>query len=87
MAYRAFDVKVVRVDAQSHRLVIQRNKVEKNETKHLKTIFKVDPYAVITDKDSCFLALSDIKVNDRLILDFIKTEDEKLFVKGISVLS
>jgi len=86
MAYRAIDVKVVKVDADRQRLVIKRKKARAGKVRCLKTVFIVDPNVLITDKDNHTILLSGVKVSSKVIVDFMKTKDKKLLVKGITVL-
>lgn len=87
MAYRALGVKVVKVNVETNALAIKRTKRRANKTKYLKTVFEVDPHAIITGKGDRSLTLRDIKVGKRITVDFIKTKEKQLLAKGISVLS
>jgi len=87
MAHRALEVKVAKVNLSTSTLVIKRTKQKLGKTHYLKTVFKVDPLAVITDKDNRSLKLADIKVGDKVNVDFMKTQERKLLAKGITVLS
>jgi len=87
MAYRVFDVKVAKVDVGANKLVIKRKKLKEGKVKYLKTVFVVDNCTLITGKDNHTVILSDIKVGNRVTVDFMKMKDKKLLAKGISVLS
>jgi len=87
MAYRVFDVKVAKVDVGANKLVIKRKKVKEGKVKYLKTVFVIDNQTLITNKDNHTVRLLDIKVGNRITVDFMKTKDRKLLTKGISVLS
>lgn len=87
MAYRVLDIKVIKVEADVNIFVVQRKKEKMGKSKYIKTVFKVDPHCLISDKDSFYLKLSDIKVGDRVNVDFIRTKDGELLAKGISVLN
>jgi hypothetical protein len=87
MAYRVFDVKVAKVDVGANKLVIKRKKIKEGKVKYLKTVFVVDSCTLITGKDNHKVILSDIKVTKRVTIDFMKTKDRKLLVKGISILN
>ena len=87
MAYRVFDVKVAKVDVGANKLVIKRKKVKEGKVKYLKTVFVIDNQTLITNKDNHTVRLLDIKVGNRITIDFMKTKDRKLLTKGISVLS
>jgi len=92
MAYRIFNVKVLKVDADNNKLIIQRKKADIGKTENLKTAFKVDPHAIITNRSGSFLKISDIKPGDRINIDFIKTrdireaKDKSLLAKGINIM-
>jgi len=86
MAYRAIDVKIMRIDIDRNRLTIRRRKIRTGKIRHLKTVFIVDRGTLVTTKDNCTIAVSDIKPSSRATIDFIKTEDKKLLAKGISIL-
>jgi len=87
MAHRALEVKVAKINLDTSTLVIKRPKKRLGKSHHLKTIFKVDPLTVITGKDNRSLKLIDIKVGDKVNVDFIKTQERRLLAKGISILS
>lgn len=86
MAHRALEVKVAKVNLVTSTLVIKRTKQKLGKIQYLKTVFKVDSCAVITSKDNRSLKLADIKVGDKINVDFMKTEKGKLLAKGISIL-
>jgi hypothetical protein len=87
MAHRALEVKVAKVNLGTLTLVIKRTKQKLGKIRYLKTVLKVDPLAVITGKDNRSLKVADIKVGDKVNVDFIKIEKRKLLAKGISILS
>jgi hypothetical protein len=87
MGYRTLDVKVAKVDLGANKLVIKRNKVRAGKERFLKNIFVVDASTLITDKDNRTITLSEMKVGNRVTIDFIKTQNKKLLAKGISVLN
>ena len=87
MAHRALEVKVAKVNLDTSTLVIKRAKKRFGKSHYLKTVFKVDPLAVITGKDNRSLKLADIKVGAKVNVDFMKTKEKQLLAKGISVLS
>jgi hypothetical protein len=87
MAYRVLEVKVTKVDPGASTLIIKRTKQKLSKPHYLKTVFKVDRLAVITGKDNRSLKLADIKVGDKINLDFMKTQERKLLAKGITVLN
>ena len=87
MAYRVFDVKVAKVDVGANKLVIKLKKIKEGKVKYLKTVFIVDNCTLITGKDNRTVMLSDIKVGNRVTVDFMKMKDRKLLAKGISVLN
>jgi hypothetical protein len=87
MAHRALEVKVAKVNLGTSTLVIKRTKQKLGKIQYLKTVFKVDTLTVITDKDNRSLKLVDIKVGDKVNVDFMKTQERKLLTKGITVLS
>ena len=87
MAHRALEVKVAKVNLGTLTLFIKRTKQKLGKIRYLKTVLKVDPLAVITGKDNRSLKIADIKVGDKVNVDFIKIERRKLLAKGISVLS
>ncbi len=87
MAYRALDVKVAKVDVYANRMVIRQNKIKTGKIGCIRTVFNVDTNTIITNKHNRSLKLADIKVGKRVSVDFIKTKDNKLLVKGISVLN
>jgi len=87
MGYRILDVKVAKVDPERNKLVIKREKVRAGKTRYLKNIFVVDASTLIIATDNCTITLSEIKVGNRVTIDFIKTQDKKLLAKGISVLN
>ena len=87
MSYRVFDVKVAKIDVGANKLVIKRKKIKEGKVEYLKTVFIVDNCTLITAKDNCTVMLSDIKVGNRITVDFMKIKDRKLLAKGISVLN
>jgi len=87
MGYRILDVKVAKINPERNKLVIKRKKVRAGKTRFIKNIFVVDASTLVTDKDNRTIALSEIKVGNRVTIDFLKTQDKKLLAKGISVLS
>ena len=87
MSYRAFDVKVAKVDVGANKLVIKRKKIKEGKVKYFKTVFMVDNCTLVTSKDNRTVMLSDIKVGNRVTVDFMKIKDEKLSAKGISILN
>lgn len=86
MAYRVFDVKVAKVDVGANKLVIKRKKSKEGKVKHLKTVFVVDGCTLITGKDNHTVMLSDIKVGNRVIVDFMKTKNRRVLAKGVTIL-
>jgi len=86
MAHRALEVKVTKVNPGASTLVIKGIKQNSGKPHYLKTVFKVDALAVITGKDNRSLELADIKVGDKVNVDFMKTQELKLLAKGITVL-
>ena len=87
MAYRIFDVKVAKVEIGTNRLVIKRKKAKEGEVRYLETVFVINNCTLITGKDSETLTPSDIKVGNKVTIDFMKTKDRKLLAKGISILA
>jgi hypothetical protein len=87
MAHRALEVKVAKVNLGTSTLVIKRHKQKLGKIQYLKTVFKVDTLTVITGRDNRSLKLADIKVGDKVNVDFMKTQERKLLAKGITVLS
>ena len=87
MAHRALEVKVAKVNFGTSTLVIKRTKQKLGKIQYLKTVFKVDTLTVITGRDNRSLKLADIKVGDKVNVDFMKTQERKLLAKGITVLS
>ena len=87
MGYRILDVKVAKINPERNKLVIKRKKVRAGKTRFIKNIFVVDASTLVTDKDNRTIALSEIKVGNRVTIDFLKTQDKKLLAKGISVLN
>ena len=87
MAHRALEVKVAKVNLGTSTLVIKRTKQKLGKIQYLKTVFKVDTLTVITGKDNRSLKLTDIKVGDKINVDFMKNQERKLLAKGITVLS
>lgn len=87
MAYRALDVKVAKVDLYANRMVIRQDKIKTGRIEPIRTVFNVDINTIITNKYNRSLKLADIKVGKRVSVDFIKTKDKKLLIKGISVLN
>jgi len=87
MAYRVFDVKVAKVNVGANKLVIKRKKAKEGKVRYLKTVFVMDNCTLITGKDNETLTPSDIKVGNRVTIDFMKTKDRKLLAKGISILT
>ena len=87
MSYRVFDVKVAKVDVGVNKLVIKRKKIKESKVEYLKTVFIVDNCTLITGKDNRTVMLLDIKVGNRVTVDFVKIKDRKLLAKGISILN
>jgi len=78
---------VAKINLDTSSLIIKRPKKRLGKSQYLKTVFKVDPLAVITGKDNRSLKLADIKVGDKVNVDFMKTQERKLLAKGITILS
>ena len=87
MGYRIVDVKVVKVYLEANKLVIKRKKVKAGKPRYLKNVFVLDANTLITNRNNQTVTLSEIKVGNRVTIDFLKTQDKKLLAKGISVLS
>jgi len=87
MGHRILDVKVTKVDSERNKLVIKRKKIKAGKTRYLKNIFVVDASTLITASDNRTITLSEIKVGNRVTIDFLKTQDKKLLAKGISILN
>jgi len=87
MGYRILDVKVAKVNPERNKLVIKRKKVRAGKIRYLKNIFVLDANTLITGKENKTVQLSEIKVGNRVTIDFIKTQDKKLLAKGISILN
>jgi hypothetical protein len=87
MGYRILDVKVAKIDPGRNKLVIKRKKVRAGKARYLKNVFVLDAKTLITGKENKTVQLSEIKVGNRVTIDFIKTQDKKLLAKGISVLN
>ena len=87
MGYRILDVKVAKVSPERNKLVIKRKKVRAGKARYLKNVFVLDANTLITNKDNKTVTLSEIKVGNRVTIDFIKTQDKKLLAKGISILN
>jgi hypothetical protein len=87
MGYRILDVKVAKIDPERNKLVIKRKKVRAGKVRFIKNIFVVDTSILVTDKDNRTITLDQIKINNRVTIDFIKTQDRNLLAKGINVLS
>jgi hypothetical protein len=87
MGYRILDVKVAKIEPERNKLVIKRKKVRAGKARFIKSNFVIDDVTLITGKDNRTIKLAQIKVNNRVTIDFIKTQDKKLLAKGISVLS
>jgi hypothetical protein len=87
MGYRILDVKVAKIDPERNKLVIKRKKARAGKARFLKNIFVVDDATLITANDNRTITLSEIKVGNRVTIDFLKTQEKKLLAKGISVLS
>jgi len=87
MGYRILDVKVAKIEPERNKLVIKRKKVGAGKARFIKSNFVIDGATLITDKDNHIIKLAQIKVNNRVTIDFIKTQDKKLLAKGISVLN
>lgn len=88
MAYRALDVRVAKIDVFASRLVIRQNSLSTRAQKgSYNTVFRVDTNTIITNKENRSLKFTDLKVGNRVSVDFIKTKDKKFLVKGISILN
>jgi hypothetical protein len=87
MGHRILDVKVAKIDPERNKLVIKKKKARAGKARCLKNIFVLDANTLITDKDNKTVTLSEIKVGNRVTIDFIKAQDKKLLAKGISVLN
>jgi hypothetical protein len=87
MGYRILDVKVVKIEPERNKLVIKRRKARAGKVRFLRNNFVTDDATLITDKNNHTIKLSEIKVGNRVTIDFIKTQDRKLLVKGISILN
>lgn len=78
---------MVKINHNTSTLVIKRANKRLEKIHYLKTVFKVDTLAVINGKGNRSLNLADIKVGDKASVDFIKTQEQKLLIKGVNVLS
>ena len=87
MGHRIIDVKVTKVDLGANKLVIKRKKVRAGKARYLKNIFLLDAHTLITNRNNQTAILLEIKVGNRVTIDFTKTQDRKLLAKGISILN
>jgi len=87
MGHRILDVKVAKVAPERNKLVIKRKKVRAGKARCLKNVFVLNTNTLITDKDNKTVTLSEIKVGNRVTIDFIKAQDKRLLAKGISILN
>lgn len=87
MSYRLLDVKVAKVNLNAGKLVIKKKKTAGGGIKCPGDIFVLDTTTLITSRSNQTIPLSEIKVGKRVTIDFIKVKDNKLLVKGISVLN
>jgi hypothetical protein len=87
MGYRILDVKVGKVYLEANKLAIKRKKIRAGKVRYLKNVFVLDAHTLITGKENKTVQLSEIKVGNRVTIDFIKTQDKKLLAKGISILN
>jgi len=87
MSYRLLDVKVEKVNLDTGRLVIKKKKAVGGNIKCPRDIFVLDPATLITSRSNQTIPFSEIKAGNRVTIDFVKIKDNKLLIKGISVLS
>lgn len=87
MSYRILDVKVEKVNLDTGKLVIKKKKAVGGSVKCPRDIFVLDTTTLITSSSNQTIPLSEIKAGNRVTIDFIKVKDNKLLVKGISVLN
>ena len=86
MGYRILDVKVAKIDPERNKLVIKRRKIRAGKARFLNNNFVVDDATLITDKDNHAIKLAQIKINNRITIDFVKSPEKKFLAKGISIL-
>jgi len=79
-------VRIKRVDNNAKRLIVEERVVSGGKIKCIETIFVVDIHALIIGRCNKFVALTDIKPGSKVNIDFIKTRDKKMLVKGIAIL-
>ena len=85
MGYRILDVKVAKIDLGTNKLVTRKSKITAGNKRDLRNIFVLDTCTLITGSNNQTIPLSEIKVGNRVTIDFIKVPDNKLLAKGISV--
>ncbi|PIQ90599.1 MAG: hypothetical protein COV71_03685 [Candidatus Omnitrophica bacterium CG11_big_fil_rev_8_21_14_0_20_41_12] len=87
MGYRILDVKVAKVNLGANKLIIKIKKIGTKKVRYLKNVFLLHAGTLITSSENQTVQLSEIKVGNRVTIDFIKTQDKKLLAKGISILN
>ena len=86
-SYRMIGVRIAEIDVSFRKVGIKQS-VQQIDGKKilLKLYFQVDRQAIITGKDNAFLDLSDIKVGNKVIIDFVKIYQGEKLIKGIRIL-
>jgi hypothetical protein len=87
MAYREIDVQVVEVDLFSRHLVIKQRNIKGGKVFYKIIKLRLDSSTLVNSATNQTLSIADIKKDDRVTVDYIKTPQTGCLVKGITVLS
>jgi len=85
MADRLWNAEVFNVDITKNELVIRRKKREAGKVTDVLTTFFVLQGAQIKDKDGKDVKLSDVKLGNKITMDYLKESDGKLAAAIIRV--
>lgn len=83
-SYRIINIKIVKVDIAAREIRVDAAAVQKIQG--IRAEFLVEPEAIIATKNNNILSLSGIKPGNRVIIDFIKSDQGQQLAKGITIL-
>ena len=87
MAYQEIDVQVVEVDSFNRHLVVKQRNIKDGKVFYKIIKLRLDSNILVSSTGNQTLSIADIKKDDRVTVDYIKTPQTGCLVKGITVLS
>jgi hypothetical protein len=87
MAYQEIDVQVVEIDLFNRHLVIKQRNTKDGKVFYKIIKWRLDSNTLVNSATNQTLSIADIKKDDRVTVDYIKTPQTGCLVKGITVLS